>query len=190
MQQIERSRARSSRSECGMVCIFGQRKPEFEGGDAMKEQKFDGHLTARGPKGAWTYMLIPFDVQEAFGRRSRVAVAGTMNGFPFRNSLMPEGDGRHSMTVSKELMAGAGAKAGEMVKVTMKVDDAPRVVEVAGELEAALKSDGKAAEMFEALAYSHKKAYVDWIAGAKRAETRTARAAKAVEMLRAGKRLG
>jgi len=135
-------------------------------------------------------MPIPFDVAEVFGTRSRVAVSGTINGFAFRNSLMPEGDGRHSMTVSKELMAGAKAKAGELVKVTMKVDDAPRVVEVGGELEAALQSDGKAAEAFGALAYSHKKAYVDWIAGAKRAETRTKRAATAMEMLRAGKRLG
>ncbi len=156
----------------------------------MKERKFEGRLTARGPKGAWTYMPIPFDVQEVFGKRSRVAVAGTMNGFPFRNSLMPEGDGKHSMTVSKELMAGAKARAGEMVKVTMKVDDAPRVVEVPGELEAALKNDDKAAETFGALAYSHKKAYVDWIVSAKRAETKTSRAAKAVEMLRAGKRMG
>ncbi len=156
----------------------------------MKEQKFEGRLTARGPKGAWTYMPIPFDVEEAFGKRSRVAVAGTMNGFPFRNSLMPDGDGRHSMTVSKELMAGAKAKAGELVKVTMKVDEAPRAVEVPVELEAALRGDSKAAEGFAALAYSHRKAFADWIDSAKRAETKTSRAAKAVEMIRAGKRLG
>ena len=39
---------------------------------------------------------------------------------------------------------------------------------------------------FEALSYSHKKEYVDWIDGAKRAATRERRIAKAQEMLRAG----
>jgi hypothetical protein len=29
-----------------------------------------------------------------------VAVVGTINGYAFRNSLMPQGDGTHSMMVS------------------------------------------------------------------------------------------
>lgn len=150
----------------------------------MKEQIFDGRLTARGPKGAWTYMPIPFDALEAFGKKTRVPVSGTINGFPFRNSLMPEGDGTHSMTISKALMKGANAKPGELVKVTMKLDDAPRDVEPPPELAAELKADPLAAETFTTLAYSHKKEYADWIAGAKREETRARRAAKAVEMIR------
>jgi hypothetical protein len=77
----------------------------------MKEKKFEGLLTARGPKGAWTYMPIPFSVEEVFGKRSRVPVSGTINGFAFRNSLMPNGDGTHLMTISKDLMEGA--KAGQ-----------------------------------------------------------------------------
>lgn len=150
----------------------------------MRKKDFEGVLTARGPKGAWTYMPIPFSVEEVFGTRARVAVAGTINGFPFQNSLMPNGDGTHLMTISKELMAGAGAGQGERVKVSMKLDDAPREVEVPEELAAALKSDKKAAEAFETLAHSHKKEYTDWVGGAKKAETRASRAAKAVEMIR------
>ena len=56
------------------------------------EQHFDAHLTARGPKGAWVFLSIPFDVQAVFGTRSKVPVAGTLNGVPFRLSLQPEGD--------------------------------------------------------------------------------------------------
>ena len=150
----------------------------------MKEKKFEGMLTARGPNGAWTYMPIPFSVQEAFGSKARVPVAGTINGFPFRNSLMPEGDGTHSMTISRELMQGAEAKPGELVKVTMKVDDAPREVELPEELAAELKRDKRAAEIFETLSYSHKREFTDWVGSAKKAETRTSRAAKAAEMIR------
>jgi hypothetical protein len=154
------------------------------GDDAMTEKKFEGVLTARGPKGAWTYMPIPFSVEEVFGVKSRLPVAGTINGFPFRNSLMPNGDGTHLMTISKELMAGAKAEQGERVQVTMKLDDAPREVELPAELAEALKGDKQAAAIFATLAPSHKKEFTDWIAGAKKAETRVSRAAKAVEMIR------
>lgn len=75
-------------------------------------------MTSKGPGGAWTFLPIPFDVQQVFGSKARVPVSGTINGFPFRNSLMPEGDGTHSMMVSKELQSGAKAVAGEKVHVT------------------------------------------------------------------------
>jgi hypothetical protein len=152
------------------------------------EKKFEERLTARGPKGAWTILPIPFDVKAAFGTKARVPVTGTMNGFPFRNSLMPEGNGSHRMMVSKELLAGAKAAAGDLVKVALAVDKAERVLEVPPDLQQALQGDKQAAANFEAMASSHKKEYVEWIAGAKKAETRTARIARAVEMIRDKKR--
>jgi hypothetical protein len=152
------------------------------------EKKFETRLTAQGPKGAWTILPIPFDVKEAFGTKARVPVKGTINGFPFRNSVMPEGNGTHRMMVGKELLAGAKAAAGDLVKVTMAMDRAERVMEVPPELQAALRGDKEASANFEAMAYSHKKEYVEWIAGAKKAETKTARIAKALEMIRAKKR--
>lgn len=37
-----------------------------------------------------TSITIPFDVEEAFGTRARVAVRGTLNGFPYRSSIFPK----------------------------------------------------------------------------------------------------
>jgi hypothetical protein len=54
-------------------------------------------------------------VQKAFGTKARVPVVGTINGFSFRNSLMPEGNGTHSMIANKELQKGAKATAGDTV---------------------------------------------------------------------------
>lgn len=49
--------------------------------------------------------------------------------------------------------------------------------------------DGAAqADTFAGLAYSHQRAYVEWIEEARRAETRERRIARAVEMLREGKK--
>jgi len=153
---------------------------------ADKRREFDGRLVARGPGGAWTFLPIPFDVQKEFGKKSRVPVSGTINGFAFRNSLMPEGDGTHSMMVGKELQAGAKAKPGDKVRVSLQVDDTERTVEVPDELKRALKGDAGAKSAFEALPYSSKKEFADWIGTAKKAETKAARVEKALDLLKSG----
>ena len=152
------------------------------------KQQFSARLMAKGPGGAWTYLPIPFDVHKAFGSKARVPVAGTINGFPFRNSLMPEGDGTHAMMVNRELQAGAGAKAGDLVSVSLERDEKQRTVAVPDELLAALKGNKEAASFFATLTHSQKSDYVSWVSSAKQVPTRASRAAKAVEMLAAGKK--
>ena len=153
----------------------------------MAMKRFKGRLIPRGPGGAWTFLAIPFSVEEAFGSRARVAVSGTLNGFAFRNSLMPEGDGTHSMMVNKALQAGAKAAAGDLVEVILDVDRSERVIDVPIELKQALAADQAAAAAFEKLSYSHRKEFADWIAGAKKEETRQSRAAKSIPMVLTGK---
>ena len=152
------------------------------------KRKFQARLMSKGPKGAWTYLPIPFDVQKVFGSKARVSVSGTINGFPFRNSLMPEGDGTHSMMVGKQLQVGADARAGDLVQVSLQLDTLERQVVVPEELQAALHSQRSTAAFFDSLSYSQKKEYADWISEAKQEATRTSRAAKAVQMLAAGKK--
>jgi len=146
-------------------------------------KKFKTKLTAHGPGGAWTFLDIPFSVEKEFGTKARVAVTGTLNGFAFQNSLMPNGDGTHSMMVSKALQTGAKASAGDLVTVTVAVDRSTRVVTVPTELKKALSANKAAAAAFKALSYSHRKEFAEWIATAKKDETRTSRAEKAVAMV-------
>lgn len=145
-------------------------------------KKFKAKLTARGPGGAWTFLEIPFDVEQAFGSKARVRVSGTINGFAFQNSLLPQGDGTHAMAVSKLLQAGAKAASGDEVLVAMEVDRSERVVEIPAELKKCLAA-AKARAAFDALSYSHRKEFADWVASAKQAETRERRAQKAVPMV-------
>jgi hypothetical protein len=150
-------------------------------------KQFKGRLTSRGPGGAWTFLEIPFSVEKEFGSKARIAVAGTMNGFAFRNSLMPNGDGTHSMMVSKALLAGAKAAAGELVSVALDVDRSERVLTVPPELESVLSKNKEAALAFKSLSYSHRKEFAEWVGSAKREETRLARAEKAIGMVIAKK---
>ena len=69
-----------------------------------------------------------------------------------------------------------------------KVVKAPKpAVEAPSELLAALKKDKKAAKVFTAFSQSAKREYVDWIADAKRQETRDKRIATAMEWIAEGK---
>jgi uncharacterized protein YdeI (YjbR/CyaY-like superfamily) len=59
------------------------------------------------------------------------------------------------------------------------------VVSVPRELATALAAQPQAATAFESLSYSHRKEFAEWVASAKRAETRAARAEKSVAMISA-----
>ena len=144
---------------------------------------FRAQLTSKGPGDGWKYILIPLDVPTVFGTRGRVPVAGTLNGVPYRSSIMPEGDGTHSLNVTKALMAAAHVRPGDIVEVTMAVDLAERTVEVPYLLVQAFAAHPAAETAFDALPYSHRKQYVDWILSAKREETRQTRTHKTIERL-------
>jgi uncharacterized protein YdeI (YjbR/CyaY-like superfamily) len=69
-----------------------------------------------------------------------------------------------------------------------KVVKAPKALpEITPEFAAALKKSKKAAAVFEAFSPSCKREYVEWIADAKREETREKRIAQAVEWIAEGK---
>ncbi len=129
----------------------------------------------------------PFDVVEVFERKGRVPVKGTINGFPFRSSLMNMGDG-HMMVVNAELRACAKCKAGDTVTVAMELDEDKRTVEVPADLKKIIERDPKARAFWPKLSFTHQKEYVREIEGAKRPETREKRIAAMMGALRTGQR--
>lgn len=132
-------------------------------------------------------ITIPFDVQEVFGARGRVAVRGTINGFPYRNSIFPMG-GCHMMPVNRGMREGAGVKGGDTVSFTMERDTEARVVTPPADFARALKANKDAQAAWDKLSYTHKKEYAKSIEEAKRPETRQRRIEKSIEMLAAGKK--
>lgn len=133
-------------------------------------------------------MTLPFDVEKVFGTRARVPVRGTINGFAFRSSIFPTGDGHHYMVVNKEVRAGANVKGGDTVTVQMERDDAPRIITPPAELAHALKANKAARAAWEKLSYTHQKEYASAVEEAKRPETRARRVEKTITDLAAGKK--
>jgi hypothetical protein len=152
----------------------------------MAQHKFSTKLFGReGTEIAG--LTPPFDVGEVFGRKGRVPVKGTINGFPFRSSLMNMGDG-YMMAVNAAMRVGGKCKAGDKVKVVMELDEDVRKVEVPAYLKKIINSDAVTKERWAKLSFTHQKEYVREIEGAKKKETRERRIAQMMDALRQGLR--
>jgi hypothetical protein len=137
--------------------------------------------------GGGAFVTVPFDVEAAFGKK-RVKVVATIDGAPYRGSVVRMGGPDHMLIVLKEIREVIGKGIGDEVEVTLAEDTEPRDVAVPEDLAAALAVAPEARIFFDGLAYSHRREYVGWIEEAKREETRQRRIAKAVQMLSEGKK--
>jgi bacteriocin resistance YdeI/OmpD-like protein/uncharacterized protein DUF1905 len=132
-----------------------------------------------------TFFQVPLDVRAVFGK-ARPPVRVTIGSHTYRSTIAVYGD-RYFLPLNKANRTAAGVAAGETVKVEIEADDEPRTVELPTELEAALDGDPAVRATFDALSFTHRREYAEWVAEAKREETRHRRAAKTVEGLRAWK---
>src|SRR5579862_3665896 len=144
--------------------------------------KLDGAESSEGAA-----LSAPFDVKETFGTKARVPVRGTINGFPFRSSLMPMG-GCHRMVINKQMRDGAGVKAGETVTVVMERDEALRTVEIPDLLKKELSKSKPAQSNWEKQSFTNRKEMARSITEVKQEETRARRPAKVMDVLKNGKK--
>src|SRR5579863_2569980 len=70
--------------------------------------------------GSWTLLTLPKSASAKLPSRGMTMVEGTINGFPFRVALKPDGKGSHRLTVNKAMQdaAGADAEGTVMVEIT------------------------------------------------------------------------
>jgi hypothetical protein len=152
----------------------------------MKKLKFTAKLEGKeGSSVAW--LNAPFDVVKVFGTRARVPVRGTINGFPFRTSLMPMG-GCHGMAVNKTMRDGAGVQAGDTATIVMERDEDERIVEVPPLLKKELAKSKTAQGNWKKLSFTSQKEIVLSISGAKQEETRARRLEKVMNVLKTGEK--
>ncbi|MBE0671452.1 MAG: DUF1905 domain-containing protein [Anaerolineales bacterium] len=137
--------------------------------------------------GGGAFVEVPFDVEAAFGSK-KPKVKAMIEGIPYRGPLVRMRTENHLLIILKGIREQIGKTFGDKVKITVELDTAPRVIDVPAELKKAFKVEKDAKVFFEELAYSHQREYVMWINEAKRDETRQARIAKTIEMLKKHKK--
>jgi hypothetical protein len=138
---------------------------------------------------AWTFLTLPKEASAKLPSRGMTSVEGTFNGYAFRATLEPDGQGGHWLKVDRKLREAVGAEPGGVVLL--------EIAPVAVEPEPRAPTD-----LRKALAAAHPKAqavwsditpvarrdWIQWIESAKREETRLKRIKSACDMLAKGKR--
>jgi hypothetical protein len=150
---------------------------------AMKTYRFKARIEAGDGGGA--YVLFPYDVEKEFGTRGRVPVKATFDGVSYAGSMVKYGNPLHMLPVLKGVREKLGKVPGDTVAVELHFDESERTVDVPEDLAELLERE-KLRPAFDKLSYTHRREYCRWITAAKRAETRSTRLEKAIEMLRRG----
>lgn len=149
------------------------------------KQHFRASIEDAGGGGA--YVTIPFDVEQVFGKK-RLKVKATIDGEPYRGSLVRMGTPHHMLIILKQIRQKIGKTFGDEVTVEIEEDLQPRQVELPLDLQQAFQANPEARQVFDRLSYTHQKEYARWVSEAKRPETRQRRIQQTMEMLTQEKR--
>jgi hypothetical protein len=149
------------------------------------KQSFTAVIQNAGGGGA--FVEVPFDVEKEYGSK-KPRVRATIEGVPYRGTLVRMGTDCHLLLILKGIREQIGKTFGDEIQITLEPDTEPRVVEIPKDLMKELKKDREAQAFFDKLSYTHQKEYVTWINDAKKQETRQNRIHRTIEMLKQGKR--
>ena len=147
----------------------------------MPALQFDGRLES--DQGA-CFIRVPPQTLTALGEGKRVPLKVTLNGYTYRTTIAVYG-GKSYIGVRREVREAAGVAAGDPLTVGLEYDAGVRTVDLPPALRAALEADGAIAAAFEKLSYTRKKELIQWVTGAKRAQTQRRRMEQAMGILRA-----
>jgi len=135
---------------------------------------------------SWTVLTLPRNASTKL--EGMTMIEGTINGFPFRAALEPNGKGSHWLRVNKAMQDAAGADAGETVTVEITRAGEEPEVRVPMDLRKALGVAPLAQALWTDITPMARRDWILWISSARQQETRKRRIENACAMLASGKR--
>ena len=138
--------------------------------------------------GSLTFLTLPKSASAQLPSRGVTMVEGTINNFPFRVALNPNGKGSHRLTVNKAMHDAAGADANDTVTVEITRAGEEPEIRVPVDLRKALATAPLAQAGWEDITPMARRDWIFSISSAKQPETRRRRIEKACDMLASGKR--
>jgi uncharacterized protein YdeI (YjbR/CyaY-like superfamily) len=146
-------------------------------------KRFEARLERLRSSLNWIIIYVPFDAAKLWGLRGQIKVKGEINGFAFRTSLFPTGEGRHFLLVNKRMQKGARAFEGSVACFEMEFDGEERVVKIPGELERIFSQDRSLRRWHDALNPSTRNDIAKWVTDPKSSEARRRRAEQIAERM-------
>ena len=151
----------------------------------MGTQTFDATVTVMNGK---VVIVLPFDPNQVWSIKERHHINGTINEHAVRGPLArTERGDQYYFVLGPACLRDAKIEAGQQVSVALS-PEGPLQSNVAPDIAAAFLNAPDALAFFEALPTYYRKNYMRWIDSAKRPETRAARIAEMIVLLKDGKR--
>ena len=149
----------------------------------MSARKFTATLVRSGNSLNWIIVRIPFDVGKVWGKRGNLRVRGDVNGYEFRSSLFPTGQGWHYLIVNGKMQKAADVRVGGTARFTLEPDTAKREVAVPAELKAIFRQSKRLEKFFNSFSASDRRWVCATIAQPKSAASRARRADQLAERM-------
>jgi bacteriocin resistance YdeI/OmpD-like protein/uncharacterized protein DUF1905 len=137
---------------------------------------------------AGSLLTLPKGASAKLPSRGLTMVEGTINSFPFRAALEPDGKGSHWLRVNNVMHTEAGAGVGDTVTVEIARAGEETEMRVPMDLRKALAAAPKAQASWMDITPMARRDWIFSISTAKQPETRRRRIEKACDMLASGKR--
>lgn len=133
--------------------------------------------------GGWTYVAIPEIAQDKKNPFGWVRVKGKIDAFELKQyKLMPMGGGKLFLPIRADIRKKIGKQDGDRVHVRLYADDSE--LEIPADILECFKFvHPRLEKAFKALSEGERKGFLDWIASAKKSETRERRIAMLLDHL-------
>lgn len=138
--------------------------------------------------GSWTLLLLPKSASMMLPSRGMTMVKGTINNFPFKTVLEPDGRGSHWFRLEKTVLEGANVLAGDTVILDIEPTKEWVEPEVPADLKRALDSAPKEKALWMDITPMARWDWIRWIRAVKTAETRQKHIEVALSKLNKGMR--
>src|SRR5262245_9065805 len=117
--------------------------------------------------GSWTFLTLPKNTSAKLPSRGMTTVEGTINGFPFRATLEPDGQQSHWLKVDRKMSEAAGADAGDVV--TLELAREALEPTVPPDLRKALAAAPEARALWSEINTHARKDWLRWVLTANKA---------------------
>jgi hypothetical protein len=118
------------------------------------------------------FVDFPLDGKKEFGTRGSVRVHAWFDGYYYRTSFAPKGDGTHWVHVRKEIRDAIFKTDGDTIHVKIERDFDSRDNPISDDLLWLLENEPELKTIFDGLSPSHKKYLIGAVITAKTEETR------------------
>ena len=148
----------------------------------MKKESCD-FFAVIGEVGVNPCVDVPESASSCLKASGYIPVAGALNGFPIRATLVPIGNGRHRLYVNAEMRKRVCVAVGDLIHLALALDTKPRDAPMPKAFAAALESNEKAKAAFEKLPPSHQKEILVYLNFLKKPETLKRNIEKVINIL-------